>query len=142
MNAHAPILANPDLGALRVLLASLSPRSSQSDGIRAAEAMISAGIEIHDDEGNYFEADDLIDKLDQPSPGLNEAFHVGYANAAEDFHYGTCGENREGEPISEDEAEGAAMFRAVYRGINRAIECYQWRDVGGPPSDYMRRAAE
>jgi hypothetical protein len=132
----APIAQKPDLGALRVLLASLSPRSSVSDGVRAAEAMVSAGIEISDDEGNYYEADDLIDKLGGPEFSTGDYwFCEGYWQAKE--NHASAEDFRQ-----EGAQEGAAFFWNVYRGINRAVECHQWRDLGGPPSDYMRRAAE
>lgn len=134
MDTLAPVLATPSLGALRTMLASLGPRSSRADGIRAAEALIAAGIEISDDEGGYLDTCDIIAKVDGPDFETGwHPFVEGYWQAAENHLYPE-------DFTHEGEYEGAKFYWQVYDGISRAVECHQYRDM--PAIPHEMRAAE
>ena len=132
----------PDtLAPLRIALAALAHIKDRAQGVKIADAIEAAGIEISDDEGNYYDADSVIEALGEPD-GLF-GFAEGYQRAADDFWYGENGFNDEDERLDEDEYEGAQTYRDVYRGLEFALESAQWRDMPSVPADELakRRAA-
>ena len=139
----ADTLPAPDLLApLRVRLAALASTKDRAEGVRLADAIEAAGIEISDDEGRYLQADDVIDALGTPDD-LGD-FGRGYEEASRDFWHGEPGCDTDPD-ISEEEVDGAQMYRAVYAGLEFALESAQWRDMPSVPADdlaAMRRAAE
>ena len=129
--ALAPITSNPDnLGPLRVQLAALGRRGSRSEGERIAEALIAAGIEISDDDGSYLEADDVLPSLGGPKFGTAEfGFVEGYWQAME--------QHAAPDEVPKHMRDGAQYLWSIYYGLARAIECHQWREFAGVPSDMV-----
>lgn len=130
----APITSKIDtLGPLRVQLSMLGRKGSRLEGERLAEALIAAGVEISDDDGNYHEADDVLPSLGGPEFGSAEFGYVeGYWQAMEN-HIAP-------EEVPLHMREGAEYLWSIYYGLVRAIECHQWREFPCIPSDTVREA--
>lgn len=129
------------LAWLRMRLASVTDKTPRSHCAQLARDIEAAGIELSED-GNWFEADDAIEKLGTPNPLENEAFHCGYAGASEDYWYGDDAWDYGNDmPMSTAEREGAETYRAVYDGLNRCIESLAWDDMPSVPSDDINAMA-
>lgn len=123
------------LAWLRMRLAGVNDKTPRSACAQIARDIEAAGIELSDD-GDWYEADDVIEKLGTPDPLENEAFHVGYHAALEDFWH-----DGDGSVISDMERDGADTFRAVYRALDRCIESLMWADMPSVPADDINAMA-
>jgi hypothetical protein len=122
---------------IRAELARISHKTTRTEAERVADMLEAAGIEISGDWGDWYNADDVIEKIDGPdicTEGL--FFEWGYSEAARNFTHGEDGVCQyTGEYLKTAEMEGADHYRAVYRGLTRMLEVVQWRDMPSVPSD-------